>query len=206
MLIHYVSLLIRGKHAPKSWEYTPGTVELLHLSCAFWRITDHRIQCKALITFKVHSSAIYLLYQVSFVGERGRPPYIFGCQGSLMEGWRKWASEKGGGGYSLAAKQEVAQHLFLGIQRGTEWPAVCCRVCLNAQSATCRQTMWRSSDCFPKSLTSESNCVALLIVSISFKIEATLLISSGAETNVKLNHCQRLSIRATFQKYSKAFS
>lgn len=58
-----------------------------------------------------------------------------------MEGWRKWAGEKGGGGYSLSAKQEVAQHLFLGIQRGSEWPAVCFRVCPLAKSAASRQTM-----------------------------------------------------------------
>lgn len=58
-----------------------------------------------------------------------------------MKGWKKWVSEKGGGGYSLSAKQEVAKHLFLGIQRGSEWPAVFFRVCLHAKSAASRQTM-----------------------------------------------------------------
>lgn len=59
------------------------------------------------------------------MGERGRPQYIFACQGSPVEGWRKWASETGGGGYSLSAKQEVAQHLFLGIEKGSGRTAVC---------------------------------------------------------------------------------
>lgn len=70
----------------------------------------------------------------SSVGEREgrRPKYISACQGSPLEGWRKWASEIGGGGYSLSAKQEVAQHLFLGIQEGSGQPAVCYKVCLNA--------------------------------------------------------------------------
>ena len=76
---------------------------------------------------------LYLVCPLSSVGERERErererealihiclPGI-GCGG--LE--REWAGEKGGGGYSLSAKQEVAQHLFLGIQRGSEWPAVC---------------------------------------------------------------------------------
>lgn len=50
-----------------------------------------------------------------------------------MEGWRKWANERGGGGYTLTAKQEVAQHLFLGIQKGSEWPAVCFTVCTHVK-------------------------------------------------------------------------
>lgn len=65
------------------------------------------------------------------MGERGRPQSISACQGSLVEGWRKWASKEGGGGYSFTAKQEVAQHLFLCVQRGSEWPAVsyCVSLC-----------------------------------------------------------------------------
>lgn len=46
--------------------------------------------------------------------------------------WR--AGESGrvrrGGGYSLSAKQEVAQHLFLGTQRGSGQPAVCVSECV----------------------------------------------------------------------------
>lgn len=63
----------------------------------------------------------------SFVGERAglRPQYIFACQGSLTESYREWTGEKRGGGCSLTAKQEVAQHLFFGIQKETQWPAVC---------------------------------------------------------------------------------
>lgn len=62
-------------------------------------------------------------------------------QGSPVEGWRTWARETGGGGYSLSAKQEVAQHLFLGIQKGSGQTAVCFRVCLNAQRPVSRRTM-----------------------------------------------------------------
>lgn len=42
--------------------------------------------------------------------------------------WRAGESgraRQGGGGCSLGAKQEVAQHLFLGTQRGSGQPAVC---------------------------------------------------------------------------------
>lgn len=76
-------------------------------------------------------SVKYISFIHSALWERGRPQSISACQGSLVEGWRKWASKEGGGGYSFTAKQEVAQHLFLCVQRGSEWPAVsyCVSLC-----------------------------------------------------------------------------
>lgn len=112
------------------------------------------------------------------MGEREVPIHIClpGITHGGLEKVGEW--ERGSGGYSLSAKQEVAQHLFLGIQGASEWPAVCFRMCLHAKSATCRQTMWHSS-LFPNFLKSESNCLALPKVSIS----EFSLISSIQETN-----------------------
>lgn len=98
--------------------------------------------------------------------EGGPDTYLPGRDHSWRAGKR--ASQHRGGGYSLTAKQEVAQHLLLGIQRGSEQPAVCFRVRLHAKNATFRQTMSHSS-LFSKSLKSERNCIALLKISIFFK-------------------------------------
>ena len=132
------------------------------------------LQAVLLKEFKLYFTAICLVCPVSSVGEREREREREGGPDTYLparvHSWRAGESgrmREGGGGYSLTAKQEVAQHLFLGIQRGSEWPAVCFTVCPHVLHPS-RQTMWHSS-LFPNSLKSESNCLALLKLSISLK-------------------------------------
>lgn len=102
----------------------------------FWFFFHYRpLNQQELSAFKWYFTAVSVCITYALSWVRGRPEYIVACQRSLMEGWRKWMSEKGGWGYSLSAKQEVAQHLFLGIQGGSEWPAVCLRVRLHAKKS-----------------------------------------------------------------------
>lgn len=77
-------------------------------------------------------------------------PLHFCLPGITSGGLRKWASETGGG-YSLSAKQEVAQHLFLGTQRGSRQPAVCVSECVLIQAEPAsRQALWHSTPPPPK--------------------------------------------------------
>lgn len=111
---------------------------LLHKSVDWMKMHSGKLGTMPQLNFNLCSAfcnslecEVYFFYPFSSVGERGRPQSISACQGSLVEGWRKWASKEGGGGYSFTAKQEVAQHLFLCVQRGSEWPAVsyCVSLC-----------------------------------------------------------------------------
>lgn len=142
----------------------------------------------------VFSCSISCMYARLHGRERGRPQYIFACQGSPAQGYRKWASETGGGGYSLSVKQEVAQHLFLGISEGSERTAVCFVVCLNTRRRASRRTIWHSS-LFPNSLKSRNGFTQ----SFHFLLTAFTLCTTSRETNC----CQRLRIGSTFQNYSQ---
>lgn len=53
-------------------------------------------------------------------GKEGGPPIHICLPGITSAGLEKVGEQDGGGGYSLSVKQEVAQHLFLGISEGSE--------------------------------------------------------------------------------------
>lgn len=85
------------------------------------------------------------LCSFSSVGEGGRPHCIFACQGSPVEGWRKWAIETRGAEATVSLLNRKLHNICsLALREGVD-SQLCVSECVFIQAGpTSRQALWHS--------------------------------------------------------------